>query len=173
MLTGSEILKCVREGKISITPFNEKQLNPNSYNLRIDRKLLVYNNFPLDSLKENSVEEIIMPDDGYILIPGVLYLGTTIETTWADKLIPCISGRSSIARLGIEIHRTAGFGDIGFHGKWTLEMTSVYPVTIYPGQEICQIYYEKPDGDISEKFTYHGKYQNQDDVIKSRMYLDK
>lgn len=122
----------------------------------------------IDSRKENEIVEEEIPEDGYILYPGVLYLGSTIESTWAKDLIPAIDGRSSTGRLGIEIHRTAGFGDIGFEGTWTLEITTVHPVKIYPGQELCQIYFEKPDGDTS--ITYKGRYQNQDGIVASRMY---
>lgn len=122
----------------------------------------------IDSKEENEIVEEEIPEDGYILYPGVLYLGSTIESTWAKDLIPAIDGRSSTGRLGIEIHRTAGFGDIGFEGTWTLEITAVHPVKIYPGQELCQIYFEKPDGDTS--ITYKGRYQNQDGIVASRMY---
>ena len=198
MLTGAEILKRVKAGDIRISDFDIKRLNPNSYNLRISNKiahykmfeilkpklmldgkvLYVYNNQSnfityhpyefIDSKMENEIVEEEIPEDGYILYPGVLYLGSTIESTWAKDLIPAIDGRSSTGRLGIEIHRTAGFGDIGFEGTWTLEITAVHPVKIYPGQELCQIYFEKPDGDTS--ITYKGRYQNQDRIVASRMY---
>lgn len=198
MLTGAEILKRVDAGDIRISDFDIKRLNPNSYNLRISNKIAHYKRFDIDkprfisygetsrvckmtdafvhysphafidSRKENEIVEEEIPEDGYILYPGVLYLGSTIESTWAKDLIPAIDGRSSTGRLGIEIHRTAGFGDIGFEGTWTLEITAVHPVKIYPGQELCQIYFEKPDGDTS--ITYKGRYQNQDGIVASRMY---
>lgn len=198
MLTGAEILKRVKAGDIRISDFDIKRLNPNSYNLRISNKIAHYDRFDIgdpmyeqydecgrtyrlrstfvhyypgtviDSKKENKIVEEEMPEDGYILYPGILYLGSTIESTWAKDLIPAIDGRSSTGRLGIEIHRTAGFGDIGFEGTWTLEITAVHPVKIYPGQELCQIYFEKPDGDTS--ITYKGRYQNQDGIVASRMY---
>lgn len=198
MLTGAEILKRVKAGDIRISDFDIKRLNPNSYNLRISNKIAHYKMFEIlkpklmldgevlytynnqanfityhpyefiDSKMENEIVEEEIPEDGYILYPGVLYLGSTIESTWAKDLIPAIDGRSSTGRLGIEIHRTAGFGDIGFEGTWTLEITAVHPVKIYPGQELCQIYFEKPDGDTS--ITYKGRYQNQDGIVASRMY---
>lgn len=193
MLTGAEIKRLVKLGEIRISDFSEERLNPNSYNLRLGDKLLIYDipyiiegnshkdrrfekiiysaNACIDSKKDNPVKEIYIPSSGLVLMPGVFYLGTTVETTYAGEYIPCISGRSSMARLGLEIHRTAGFGDIGFNGKWTLEMTCPVPLKIYPNQEICQIYFEKPDGETTIK--YKGRYQNQDDVIASRMFMTK
>ena len=115
ILSGKEIKK--RLGKeIIIEPFNERQLNPNSYNLRLYNELLVYENHLLDMKKENKAKKIIIPKDGLILEPGKLYLGWTVEYTKTDKLVPMLEGRSSIGRLGLFIHVTAGFGDVGFSG---------------------------------------------------------
>jgi dCTP deaminase len=186
MLTANEILKRVENEDIYIEGFTEDRLNPNSYNLTLNEKLLVYDDgdnrfyrnpfepwkpaLELDSKKKNPVIELIIPKEGYVLMPGTLYLGSTNEHTETDNLVPCISGRSSIARLGLCVHVTAGFGDIGFKGKWTLEMTVVHPLRIYPNMEICQIYYEEILGDVDR--TYKGKYQNQPGVVESRMYQD-
>lgn len=170
MLTGAEIIRLHNEGIIQISDFDESRVNPNSYNLRLSNKLLIYKNDVIDTKKDNETEKIIIPESGYVLQPHVLYLGSTIERTYAGNLIPCISGRSSVARCGIEIHRTAGFGDVGFDGTWTLEITVVHPVRIYPGQELCQIYFEYPDGETS--IHYKGKYQNQSGPVASRFYKD-
>lgn len=177
MLTGAEIIRLHKEGVIQISDFDISRVNPNSYNLRLSNELLVYKDVDLpyqetyiDTKKDNRTEKIIIPESGYVLQPHILYLGSTIERTCAGKLIPCLSGRSSVARCGIEIHRTAGFGDIGFDGTWTLEITVVHPVKIYPGQEICQIYFEYPDGETS--IHYKGKYQNQSGPVASRFYKD-
>ena len=138
ILSGKEIKK--RLGKeIIIEPFNERQLNPNSYNLRLYNELLVYENHLLDMKKENKAKKIIIPKDGLILEPGKLYLGRTVEYTKTDKLVPMLEGRSSIGRLGLFIHVTAGFGDVGFSGYWTLEMFCIQPIKIYPEVEVCQI----------------------------------
>ena len=201
MLTGQEILNKVRNDEIQISDFNINQLNPNSYNLRIGKTISYYpvglNDFEepffdpdkkyrcipdinicrrpedtyLDSKKENYLKTVEIPEEGIILKPGILYLAHTEETTYAKDLIPCLSGRSSFARLGMEIHRTAGFGDVGVNLQWTLEITVVHPLKIYPYQEICQIYFEKPDGDTNIK--YNGKYQNSKGTIGSRSFLDK
>ena len=170
MLTGAEIIRLHNEGIIQISDFDESRVNPNSYNLRLSNELLIYKNDVIDTKKDNETEKIIIPESGYVLQPHVLYLGSTIERTYAGNLIPCISGRSSVARCGIEIHRTAGFGDVGFDGTWTLEITVVHPVRIYPAQELCQIYFEYPDGETS--IHYKGKYQNQSGPVASRFYKD-
>ena len=176
MLTGAEIRRLVQKGEIRISDFSEERLNPNSYNLRLGNKLLIYDisvesGDYLDSKKKNPTKEIIIPEDGYVLRPGVFYLGTTMESTYAKNHIANIDGRSSAARLSLEVHRTAGFGDIGFDGTWTLEMTTMLPLKIYPGQEICQVYFETPEGDTSIK--YHGRYQHQDGTTASRLYMSK
>ena len=124
----------------------------------------------LDPRKDNPTIEYPIPENGFILYPGALYLGTTMERTFTEKYVPMISGRSSIGRLGIDIHKTEGFGDIGFDGKWTLEIVATVPVLVYPGMEICQIYFESPEGPTGIK--YHGRYQNQEDVERSRFFLD-
>ena len=163
MLTGKEIK--ARLGKdIFISDFNEEQLNPNSYNLKLHNELEVYSRRSyeaLDMKKDNKTKKIKIEDDGYILQPGKLYLARTKEFTETHNLIPCLSGRSSIGRLGINVHVTAGFGDIGFEGYWTLEIFCKQPVIIYPNIEICQIYYHSIEGDYdlynSGKYYRRGK----------------
>ncbi|NLN41973.1 MAG: dCTP deaminase [Clostridiales bacterium] len=169
ILSGKEIKR--RLGKeIIIEPFNEGQLNPNSYNLRLHNELLVYEDHVLDMKKENKAKKIIIPDDGLVLEPGKLYLGRTVEYTKTDKLVPMLEGRSSIGRLGLFIHVTAGFGDVGFSGYWTLEMFCIQPIKIYPGVEVCQIYYHAIEGDY-EKYS-SGKYQNNTGIQPSLLFRD-
>lgn len=212
MLTGSEIYKQVKNGRIEITPFAKERINPNSYNLRLDDHLKIYKpTIPdcipsgavcsmneatwevnvigsrtkldsqyrymsaqayLDLHKQNETEDMYIDhDDGIILYPGKLYLGTTIERTHTDFYVPMLNGRSSVGRKGLTIHVTAGFGDIGFDGKWTLEMTVVHPLKIYYGDEICQISFFDIDGD--NYYLYNGRYQKQDDVVESRFEEEK
>lgn len=169
ILSGKEIKR--RLGKeIIIEPFNEDQLNPNSYNLRLHNELLVYEDHVLDMKKENKAKKIIIPEDGLLLEPGKLYLGRTVEYTKTDKLVPMLEGRSSIGRLGLFIHVTAGFGDVGFSGYWTLEMFCIQPIKIYPGVEVCQIYYHSIEGDY-EKYN-SGKYQNNTGIQPSLLFRD-
>ncbi|MGB3985696.1 MAG: dCTP deaminase, partial [Limnochordia bacterium] len=146
ILSGKEIHRNLNK-KIFIEPFNIKQLNPNSYNLRLHNELLVYEEPVLDMKKPNKTRLITIPESGLVLEPGRLYLGRTIEYTRTEGFVPMLEGRSSVGRLGLVIHVTAGFGDVGFAGYWTLEMFCVNPVKIYPGVEICQIYYHTIEGD--------------------------
>lgn len=169
MLTGNEIERQIKIGNIVIDPYNDKQLNPNSYNITLHNELLMYSNKILDIAKENPTKIIKIPSDGLALLPGRLYLGRTVEYTETYGLIPCIDGRSSIARYGINVHHTGGFGDIGFKGTWTLEISCVQPVIIYPFIEIGQIYYFKPEGIINK--IYDGRYQGQIDATASRFNL--
>lgn len=170
ILSGPEIGKQVAENRISIEPFDPKRLNPNSYNLRLHNELLIYTDDVLDMKQPFHTETIVIPEDGLVLQPGRLYLGRTVEKTHTDYYVPMLEGRSSIGRLGLYIHVTAGFGDIGFSGFWTLEIQCVQPVKIYPMVEICQIYYHTIEG---EYHTYDsGKYQNNTGIQPSLIHQD-
>lgn len=169
ILSGKEIAN--KMGKeIVIEPFDPKRVNPNSYNLCLHNELMVYENNILDMKKPNNVTSIVIPEEGFLLEPGRLYLGRTVEFTRTDKYVPMLEGRSSIGRLGVFIHVTAGFGDVGFAGYWTLEIFCVQPVKIYPNVEICQIYYHQIEGDY-EKYV-SGKYQNNKGIQPSLLYKD-
>ena len=170
ILSGQEIKKQIVNNRILIEPFDERFINPNSYNLRLHNELLVYTDDVLDMKKKLNTEMIIIPEDGLVLEPGRLYLGRTYERTSTDKYVPMLEGRSSVGRLGLYIHVTAGFGDVGFSGYWTLEIQCIQPVRIYPMVEICQIYYHTIDGEYS---TYNsGKYQNNSGIQPSLFYKD-
>ena len=169
ILSGKEIL--AEQGKnIEITPFNKAQVNPNSYNLKLFNELLVYDEKVLDMKKPNAFHKITIPEEGLVLEPGKLYLGRTIEHTSTSKYVPMLEGRSSVGRLGVYIHITAGFGDVGFNGYWTLEIHCVQPVRIYPNVEICQIYYHTIEGDYD--LYSSGKYSNNSGIQTSMMYKD-
>ncbi len=169
ILTGPEIKKRLNSD-ISITPFDEKQLNPNSYNLRLSDEIMVYKELPLDMKKDNPIERLRIPEEGLLLQPGVLYLARTIEFTETKNLVPMLEGRSSIGRLGLYVHVTAGFGDVGFAGYWTLEMHCVHPIRVYAGVSICQIFYHTVEGEIIEYKS--GKYQGNKGVQSSRLWMD-
>ena len=169
ILSGKEIVRHMGK-EIVIKPFHEKQVNPNSYNLTLANELLVYQNDTLDMKTPNPVSKLIIPEEGLLLSPHKLYLGRTNEYTKTDRYVPMLEGRSSTGRLGIFIHVTAGFGDVGFAGYWTLEIFCVQPVKIYPNVEICQIYYHDIDGDYDPYQS--GKYQNNTGIQPSLMYRD-
>lgn len=170
MLSGLEIQRCVEEGQIVIDPFDPKNLNPNSYNLSLSEELLEYDNDVLDSHAENPYHIIEIPAEGFMLLPGHLYLGSTKEYTETDGFVPKLDGRSSFARLGMSIHATAGFGDIGFHGNWTLEITVAKKLIIYPGDQVCQIYYSPIMGDFVPYSSK--KYQGQQSVTPSKLWME-
>lgn len=169
ILSGQEILKRLGSD-IIIEPFDRSRLNPNSYNLRLDDHLLVYDEPVLDMSKPCRTREIRIPETGLVLEPGKLYLGKTVEYTQTHRLVPMLEGRSSVGRLGICIHVTAGFGDAGFKGCWTLELFCIQPVVIYPFVEICQIYYHEIEGEIEEYTS--GKYQDSRTILPSRLYTE-
>jgi len=169
ILSGLEIKK--RLGKdIFIDPYDDSRLNPNSYNLRLHNELMVYENDTLDMKKENKAKKLIIPEEGLVLQPNKLYLGRTMEYTRTESCVPMLEGRSSIGRLGLFIHVTAGFGDVGFSGFWTLEIFCVQPIKVYPEVEICQIYYHSIEGEY-QKYN-SGKYQNNNGVQPSLLYRD-
>ena len=184
ILSGRMIFSAYLAGHIDISDFDMNRLNPNSYNLRLADELLVYetdridphgerlfsNNGPLDMKKDNPYSTLKIPENGYCLQPGRIYLGRTMERTRTDCYVPMLEGRSSVGRLGIFIHATAGFGDVGFNGFWTLELSCIQPVVIYPGVEICQIYYHTIEGSY-DKYS-SGKYQGNNGVQPSMMWKD-
>jgi len=169
ILSGIEIEKRL-DKDIIIDPFYKKQLNPNSYNLKLHNKLLVYEDEVFDMKKPLNTKKVIIPKEGLIIKPNKLYLGRTEEYTKTKSLVPMLEGRSSVGRLGLFVHITAGFGDVGFEGYWTLEIFCVQPVKVYPGVEICQIYYHSLNGDYE---TYvSNKYQKNKNIQPSMIYKD-
>ena len=170
ILSGLEIQKQIENGHIEIAPFEERLLNPNSYNLRLHDELMVYTDEILDMQKPLHTQTLSIPAEGLVLEPGRLYLGRTYEYTKSDRFVPMLEGRSSIGRLGLYIHVTAGFGDIGFAGYWTLEIQCIQPVRLYPMVEICQIYYHTLEGDFIPYQS--GKYQNNTGIQPSMLYKD-
>ena len=169
ILTGKEIQRRLG-GDIMIQPFDVALLNPNSYNLRLHNEFLLYEEEKLDMKEKNPTQRITMPQEGLLLQPNRLYLGRTLEYTATHNLVPMLEGRSSIGRLGISVHITAGFGDVGFRGYWTLEIYVVQPVRIYPGIAICQIFYHTLEGEVEEYDS--DKYQNNDDIQPSLIHRE-
>jgi len=169
ILSGKEIEKKIGKD-IFIDPYNMSQLNPNSYNLTLHNELVTYSSPELDMKSEHDTEKILIPKDGLLLQPGRLYLGRTKEYTKTTNLVPMLEGRSSIGRLGMFVHITAGFGDVGFEGYWTLEIFVVQPLKIYPDIEICQIYFHKIEGDFDNYKS--NKYQANKGIQPSYLYKD-
>ena len=172
ILSRSQILAELNHN-IFITPFNDKMLNSNSYNLSLSKHLIVYRDKELDMKKEYSSknkEDLEIPNEGIVLMPNILYLGSTIERTCTTRFIPIIEGRSSIARLGLFVHITAGLGEAGFDGHWTLELTCVQPLKIYHSIPICQIYFNSVIGFVDQ--CRSTKYQHSIMAEPSKMYRE-
>ncbi|WP_405726154.1 dCTP deaminase domain-containing protein [Streptomyces sp. NBC_01537] len=111
---------------------------------------------PLDARRTNGFEEIEIPDGGYVLEPGRLYLAHTVEVLGSEHYAPTFAARSSVARLGLFINLSASLGDIGYTGQWTLQLYSMNRVRVYPGINIGQMMWWRPQGEI---VLYDGKYQ--------------
>jgi deoxycytidine triphosphate deaminase len=169
ILTGPEIAKQVKLGRIHIKPFSKGNINPNSYNFRLGETLKIYSHKILDTAKENSFREIKIPQSGFILKPNQLYLGHTIEEMGSDFFAPIMQARSSIGRLGLYIYLNSGLGDIGFKKQWTLELHAIHPLKIYPGLKVGQMLFWKPLGKI---ILYQGKYKNSRGPETSQIWKD-
>jgi dCTP deaminase len=169
ILTGPKIKEENEKGTLTITPFSDKYINPNSYDFRLGNTLVVYKNKVLDSKAPNEFETIIIPEEGLVLSPDRLYLGHTIETVGSDHYVPILRGKSSTGRMGLFIHITADLIDIGFKGQFTLMMHAVQPLRIYPGMRIGQITFWQTAGNIQ---LYDGKYQGSSLPMASQVYRD-
>lgn len=169
ILSGDEIRRNLGE-RIIIDPFDESRLNPNSVNLTLHNEIMTYEEVVLDMRQPNRVRRLTIPTEGMVLNPHQLYLGRTAERTETHELVPMIEGRSSVGRLGLFVHVTAGFGDVGFCGYWTLEIFAVQPVRIYPNVPICQIFYHEINGAIQEYSS--DKYQNNSDIQPSLLFKE-
>jgi dCTP deaminase len=170
MILSGEQIRSQLGSNIVIDPFLEQNLNPNSYNLTLHDEVMTYEEVVLDMRKRNRVRRFSIPEAGLVLESHRLYLARTAERTETHNLVPMIEGRSSIGRLGLFVHVTAGFGDVGFCGYWTLEMFAVQPVRIYPGIPICQIFYHQIEGPFQEYSS--DKYQDNHDIQPSRIYRE-
>ncbi len=155
ILTDKKILEEIDRGNILIEPFRRECLGTNSYDVHLGRFLAVYRNHVIDAKADNQIDEIVIGKEGFVLQPGTLYLGVTEEYTETHAHVPFLEGKSSIGRLGIDIHATAGKGDVGFCNTWTLEISCVQPVRVYAGMPIGQLIYFLVDGEIEN--LYHSK----------------
>ena len=176
ILSDRRILEEIEEGNIVIEPFNRNSLGSNSYDVHLGKYLATYQSRILDARSHNQIEEIVIPESGYVLQPDTLYLGVTEEYTESHAQVPFLEGKSSIGRLGIHIHATAGKGDVGFCNTWTLEITVVQPVRIYAGMPIGQLIYFEVDGKVLRRYDSkpNAKY-NQKTIkpVESMMWKNK
>ena len=153
ILTHDDIIDAIEKGDIVIDPLNFDKIGVNSVDLHLSPFIITLEGKHEDFMfnPEGVIDVRFPPDltykeigaDGLILWPNRVYLGSTIERTITNKHVPIMHGKSSIARLGISVH-DAGFGDIGFAGHWTLELTVAQPVRVYAGIPICQLSFHEP-----------------------------
>ena len=169
ILTGSEIQKQVEEGSITIDPFYEDSVNPNSYNYHLSPNLLVVEK-SLDSRKEMEYKDVTIPEEGFILEPHKLYLGVTKEIIGSTKYVTSLIGRSSIGRLGLFMQITADLGQLGNSHKWTLEMHVVKRFKVYPNMRIGQISFWEPFGE--NDYEYIDLYNTSNNPVVSKIYKE-
>lgn len=148
ILSDKRIIEEIEKGTILIEPFRKECLGTNSYDVHLGKYLAVYNDRVLDARKHNKIEHFEIPIEGFVLQPNTLYLGVTEEYTETHAHVPFLEGKSSTGRLGIDIHATAGKGDVGFCNTWTLEISVAQPVRVYRGMPIGQLIYFVVEGEI-------------------------
>jgi dCTP deaminase len=176
ILSDTRILEEIQKGTIKIEPYNRANLGSNSYDVHLGNTLATYNNHILDAKVHNQITYFEIPEDGFVLYPHQFYLGVTLEYTETLAHVPFLEGKSSTGRLGIDIHATAGKGDVGFCGNWTLEISVKQPVKIYKGMPIGQLIYFPVDGEIEIAYNKKGnaKYSNQPNKpIESMMWKNQ
>jgi dCTP deaminase len=176
ILSDHRILEEIEKETIKIQPYNREFLGSNSYDVHLGKHLATYKDKILDAKKHNEIIHFEIPEEGYVLQPGQLYLGATEEYTETHVHVPFLEGKSSTGRLGIDIHATAGKGDVGFCGNWTLEISCKIPVRIYKGMPIGQLIYFPVDGEVEVKYNSKkdAKYSGQPDrPVESMMWKNK
>ncbi len=163
ILSDKRILEEMDKGTIVIKPYTRTCLGSNSYDVHLGGNLATYDSDELDAKKHNTISHFQIPDEGFVLQPDTLYLGVTEEYTETHAHVPFLEGKSSTGRLGIDIHATAGKGDVGFCGNWTLEISVKKPVRVYKGMPIGQLIYFPVEGEIEVKYNQksNAKYSGQ------------
>jgi dCTP deaminase len=176
ILSDKKILEAIETGDIVIEPYDRACLGTNSYDVHLGKWLANYKDAVLDARKHNQIDHFEIPEEGFVLQPGVLYLGVTQEYTETHHAVPFLEGKSSVGRLGIDIHATAGKGDVGFCNYWTLEISCTQPVRVYAGMPIGQLIYFMVEGDIERFYNKKSdaKYNARTDKpVESMMWRNR
>lgn len=176
ILTDQKILDNMDRGLIKIEPFSRDCLGSNSYDVHLGKTLGIYKDSILDAKRHNLIETFEIPDEGYVLTPDNFYLGVTQEYTETLAHVPFLEGKSSVGRLGIDIHATAGKGDVGFCNFWTLEISVKKPVRVYHGMPIGQVIYFEISGDILTPYNkkQSAKYNSKAPIpVESMMWKNR
>jgi dCTP deaminase len=184
VLSDRTIREEIDAGRIALDPFDASLIQPSSIDLRVDRKFRVFHNarYPFIDVRQpqDDLTELIEMegDEPFILHPGEFVLGQTLERVrLPDDIVARLEGKSSLGRLGLLIHSTAGFIDCGFEGNLTLELSNVanLPITIYHGMPIGQISFMRMDGPVERPYgsgETRSKYQGQAEPTPSRFHLN-
>lgn len=176
ILSDTRILEEIAKQTIKIEPYNRHDLGSNSYDVHLGKHLAMYKDAEIDAKKHNTIEHFEIPPEGFLLNPDHFYLGVTEEYTETHAHVPFLEGKSSTGRLGINIHATAGKGDVGFCGNWTLEISVKVPVRVYAGMPIGQLIYFPVDGEIEVPYNKKkgAKYSGQPDKpVESMMWKNE
>jgi dCTP deaminase len=176
ILTDKEILKFMEKGLIKVEPFDLAKLGTNSYDVHLGKTLAMYNDDIIDAKAHNKITTFEIPPEGYVLLPSKFYLGVTAEYTETHAHVPFLEGKSSVGRLGIDIHATAGKGDVGFCNYWTLEISVKQPVRVYANMPIGQLIYFVVQGDIENYYNKKAsaKYNEKTAIpVESMMFKNK
>jgi dCTP deaminase len=156
ILSDQAIREAIAIRSIVIEPYRPEALGTNSYDVHLSSHLALYRDEILDARKHNEIEHFEIPDNGAVLLPGKTYLGSTLEYTETHHHVPFLEGKSSVGRLGIDIHATAGKGDVGFCNHWTLEISVAQPVRVYAGMPIAQLIYFEVRGEVDTLYSAKG-----------------
>ena len=173
ILSDERILEEMGNRSIVIEPFRPDCLGSNSYDVHLGKTLGTYKDKVLDVKQHNGIELFEIPEEGILLMPEEFYLGVTEEYTETHNHVPFLEGKSSTGRLGIDIHATAGKGDVGFCNTWTLEISVKKPVRVYAGMPIGQLIYFEVQGDVRTLYNQKlsAKYNKRVEVpVESMMW---
>lgn len=176
ILTDKRILEEIKNKNIVIKPYRRECLGTNSYDVHLSEWLAVYDDDILDAKAHNKITYMKIPKEGIVLLPSRLYLGVTEEYTETLTTVPFLEGKSSVGRLGIDIHATAGKGDVGFKNNWTLEISVRQPVRVYKGMPIGQLIYFVVEGDVDTPYDQKksAKYNKKTaKPVESMMWKNK
>ncbi|MEU2514500.1 dCTP deaminase [Streptomyces syringium] len=169
ILTGPQITREHALGRLVLDPFDDEQVQPNSYNLALGPTLIRYTDTVLDTRRENAFETINIPDEGFVLTPDRIYLGASVEVLGSDHFVPIIRSRSGAARLGMFVHVTADLIDVGSIGQTTFQLHAVQPVRVHAGDRLAQVTFWRTLGKI---VLYDGKYQGSKGPQPSQIHRD-
>ena len=173
ILSDSSILHAIEKKDIVIEPYDRSCLGTNSYDVHLSKFLACYVDDVIDAKRHNQVKHFEIDQTGIVLNPGKTYLGSTLEYTETHQCVPFLEGKSSVGRLGIDIHATAGKGDVGFCNHWTLEISVSQSVRVYAGMPIGQLIYFMVEGDIEVDYSSKAtaKYnQRSPNPVESMMW---